>query len=211
MFGDYIVGLMWVCGCVCGSSWADTATHQGMQIAPPTLPYYIFVFSCVLFFVLCGEIILMRLNFFIWWHPCVFRVQQGPQDTRKHNCFIRICVSLTLNLCFVHICVYFWPQPLQNASNTMRASFLRTHLDILDSSAYIQTHLNISPTAVHIHPLVLIQNVVQSLKIRTCTNVTPVTHLQTQTSKFEIYSADNLLFRHCQRKGRLKHLPAHIS
>ena len=56
MFGDYIVGLMWVCGCVCGSSWADTATHQGMQIAPPTLPYYIFVFSCVLFFVLCGEI-----------------------------------------------------------------------------------------------------------------------------------------------------------
>ena len=41
--------------------------------------------------------------------------------------------------------------------------------------------------------------------------MTSVTHLQTQTSKFEIYSADNLLFRHCQRKGRLKHLPAHIS
>ena len=49
MFGDCNVGLMWVCGCVCGSSWADTATHQGMQIAPPTLPYYIFEFSCVLF------------------------------------------------------------------------------------------------------------------------------------------------------------------
>ena len=38
----------------------------------------------------------------------------------------------------------------------MRASFLRTHLDILDSSAYIEVHLNISPSAVHIHPQVLI-------------------------------------------------------
>ena len=41
--------------------------------------------------------------------------------------------------------------------------------------------------------------------------MTAVTHLRTQTSKFKIYSADNLLFRHCQRKERLKHLPAHIS
>ena len=93
----------------------------------------------------------------------------------------------------------------------MRTSFLRTHLDILDSSAYVEVHLNISPSAVHIHPHVLIKNIVRSLKVRTCTNVTPVTHLQTQTSKFEIYSADNWLFRHCQSKGRLKHLPAHIS
>ena len=37
MFSDCNVGLMWVRGCVSGSSWADTATHQGMQIAPPTL------------------------------------------------------------------------------------------------------------------------------------------------------------------------------
>ena len=87
----------------------------------------------------------------------------------------------------------------------MRTSFLRTHLDIwipLPTFRHTETFCHLLTCCPHSPP---------GLKIRTCTNVTPVTHLQTQTSKFEIYSADNLLFQHCQRKGRLKHLPAYIS
>ena len=86
----------------------------------------------------------------------------------------------------------------------MRTSFLRTHLDIwipLPTFRHTETFCHLLTCCPHSPP---------GLKIRTCTNVTPVTHLQTQTYKFEIYSADNWLFRHCQSKGRLKHLPAHI-
>ena len=64
----------------------------------------------------------------------------------------------------------------------MRTSFLRTHLDIwipLPTFRHTETFCHLLTCCPHSPP---------GLKIRTCTNVTPVTHLQTQTSKFEIYS-----------------------
>ena len=126
MFSDCNVGLIWVCGCLCGSSWADTATHQGMQIAPPTLPYYIFEFSCVLFFVLCGEIILMRLNFFYLVAPLCVQGTAGPSRHSQTQLFYPyLCFIDTEPVFCTYLCVFLASATVECSQHN--AGVLPTH------------------------------------------------------------------------------------